>query len=119
MFGIAENNYKLDWKNPQTIEELDELMDDASQPIIIFKHSTRCPVSRMALKMFENDYNLENVRLIFVEVVQQRPLSNHIAEKWNIQHESPQTLIQKTNGERISFSHNQINVAKIAEFLQQ
>ena len=114
---FTSSSKTLNWSNPSSVEELDTLANDTSLPLLIFKHSERCPVSRMALKQFENEFNLEGVRLAFIEVRENRELSNHIAEKWNIDHQSPQALIQDTKGNHISFSHNGIDVDKIKSFL--
>lgn len=108
---------ELNWIQPQTIEELQGLMNDQSSSLIIFKHSTRCPTSRFALKNFERDYNLSNTRTVMINVLTQRELSNFVADSWNIEHESPQTVLQNTKGEHSSFSHSGIEVQKIDEFL--
>lgn len=113
---FSPSSKKLHWFNPSSVEELDTLTNDTSSPLLVFKHSERCPVSRMALKQFENEFNLENVKLVFIEVRESRDLSNFIAEKWNIIHQSPQALIQDTNKNHTSFSHNGISVEKIKAF---
>ncbi|MBN9292360.1 MAG: bacillithiol system redox-active protein YtxJ [Flavobacteriia bacterium] len=107
----------LNWINPATTEELDVILNDTSKPLIVFKHSTRCSISGFALKQFEREYDLQDVNLVFIDVLKQRELSNHIAEKWNIVHQSPQTLIQRTSGEHTSFSHEGIAVSRIKQFL--
>ncbi len=115
MFSFSSKT--LNWSIPSFVEELDVMINDTATPLLIFKHSERCPVSRMALKQFENEFNLEDVRLAFIEVRENRELSNYIAEKWNVVHQSPQALIQDTNGNHTSFSHNGIDVTKIKSFL--
>lgn len=115
MFGKSSKS--LNWVIPQTIAELDQLINDKSQALIIFKHSERCPVSRMALRQFEDEYDLENVRLAFIEVRENRELSNYIAEKWNVVHQSPQALVQNMDGNHSDMSHNNISVEKIKSFL--
>lgn len=107
----------LNWINPATTEELEVLLSNTSKPLIVFKHSTCCSISSFALKQFEREYDLQDVNLVFIDVLQQRELSNYIAEKWNIVHQSPQALIQNTNGEHISFSHEGIAVSRIKQFL--
>ncbi len=114
---FSSSSKTLNWSIPSSVEELDAMIIDSATPLLIFKHSERCPISRMALKQFENEFNLEDVRLAFIEVRENRELSNYIAEKWNIVHQSPQLLIQDTKGNNISFSHNGIDVSKIKSFL--
>jgi bacillithiol system protein YtxJ len=41
----------------QALEQLDEIVAQSHKTCGHFKHSTRCSVSRMALKQFENEFN--------------------------------------------------------------
>jgi bacillithiol system protein YtxJ len=44
----------MDWEPINHISQLDEIVTLSSEkPVAIFKHSTRCSISRMALKQFE------------------------------------------------------------------
>lgn len=115
MFGFSDK--KLDWTVPASIEELTSMMEDTSQPLLIFKHSERCPISRMALSQFEKEYDLENIRLVFIEVRENRPMSNFVEEEWGVIHQSPQAIIQSNDGRKTSYSHNSISVEKIKTFL--
>ncbi len=56
----------------------------------IFKHSTRCPISTAAAREVEQ-FDWE-VPLYWVNVVEERPMSNWIAEETGVRHESPQLL---------------------------
>lgn len=85
------------------------------QPVVIFKHSTRCSISSMAKHRLEREAPAENVAFYFLDLLQHRSLSNKIAEDYSIHHESPQVLIIR-NGECIyEDSHNGINMQDIAE----
>lgn len=107
----------IHWINPQSMDELKQIMDDKLSPLIIFKHSARCPVSRFALKRFEEGFDLTDTRTVMINVIQQRELSNFVAEQWNIKHESPQALMQTTSGNHSSLSHEAIAIPPIKEFL--
>lgn len=88
---------KVNWKLLEQTT-LDTLVQASfEKPAVIFKHSTRCSISRMALKQFEREYDLddEQMDLYFLDLLAHRPLSNEIAERFGIQHESPQLLIIK------------------------
>lgn len=64
------------------------------EPVVLFKHSTRCSISSVALARIETDPGFEkNVESYLVDVIACRPLSNLIAEHFNVQHESPQVLV--------------------------
>ena len=72
----------------------------------VFKHSTRCPVSRRAA---------EEVRglswdppLYWISVVEQRELSNWVAEEYGTRHESPQLLRIEEGRVRSVWNHREI-----------
>ncbi len=65
------------------------------KPVLIFKHSTRCGISRMALKNFERSFDIENEQLAIylLDLIQFRTISNEIASKFKVQHQSPQAIV--------------------------
>jgi bacillithiol system protein YtxJ len=86
-----------------------------------FKHSTRCSISRMALRFLEEDWE-ENSPLVsewyFVDLLAHRSVSNQLAESLREAHESPQLLLVR-GGECIyEASHDEIRADRIAEFLR-
>ena len=94
----ASNNEKpnLNWISLDEINLLAEIKEASNnKPILIFKHSTRCGVSRMALKNFEKIYDIESemLDLYFLDLLQFRDISNEIISVFNIQHQSPQAIV--------------------------
>ncbi len=90
------NNSKLtrtDLTNENQIEEFIKLSHQ--KPVLLFKHSFRCGVSSMVLRRFEK--TLVDIRddyhYYFLDILKFRNLSNRVAEKFNIAHESPQLLV--------------------------
>jgi bacillithiol system protein YtxJ len=81
-------------------QDLDQLIERSkTDPVLIFKHSTQCPISTQAYDEFTNF--AENERDLVsgvVLVVENRRLSNAIAERFGIRHESPQALLIKDGG---------------------
>ena len=62
---------------------------------VIFKHSTRCGISRFVLKNFERyiaDYNRE-LKLYYLDVLKNRDISNYISQRLDVKHETPQLII--------------------------
>jgi bacillithiol system protein YtxJ len=89
--------------------------DSAIHTILIFKHSTRCSISSVALNRLERawDANNDKIPTYFLDLIQHRSISEKIAQKYAIQHESPQILVIK-NGKCIySASHSSISVSDI------
>lgn len=121
LFGNAsqkEQENPIPWKALTSGEQLDEFERESQDKLIaIFKHSTRCGISRMALKRFEKEYDLEqeNVEIYLLDLLQHRDLSAQIAEKFGVYHESPQLIVIK-NGRVVNhISHGGIS----ADFLKE
>lgn len=107
------------WNQLTDLGELNEIIAiSEDKPVVIFKHSTRCSISRMALKQFENQYDVqENVVPYFLDLLQHRDISNEIANKFNVQHQSPQILIIKNGKSVYNASHSDIDAEDLKIFL--
>jgi bacillithiol system protein YtxJ len=82
---------------------------------VIFKHSTRCSISSMALNRLEREAAPAQVDFYYLDLLQYRNISNEVAELFSVQHESPQILLIK-NGECIyDESHQGITMQEIEE----
>ncbi|HEX8377196.1 MAG TPA: bacillithiol system redox-active protein YtxJ [Pedobacter sp.] len=88
--------------NSIALETQDQLEDINSFQgySIIFKHNTTCPISKNTRADFEKKANLlpNETNVYFLDLLTYRDISNSIAEKFDIKHESPQLLVIK-NGE--------------------
>ncbi len=96
LFGSNKEQKSLDWKVLDDINQLDNLQElSKEKPVIIFKHSTRCGISRMVINQFQNnaDFNEDAVLLLYLDLIAHRDISNAIAEKFGILHQSPQMII--------------------------
>ena len=113
---ISENNKQLDWIELTNESQLPSLIVKSSvKPVLIFKYSTRCGVSRMALKSFEKNYDIDSskVALYFLDLLKFRKLSNEISSKLNIIHQSPQVIVVKDKKVVYHDSHYEISVSSI------
>ncbi len=75
-----------------------ESVDDAigrseDHPVVILKHSTQCPISAAAHEEVEAFEKGTDAEVLVVHVIEDRPVSNHIAERTGITHESPQAIV--------------------------
>ncbi len=80
------------------------------EPILIFKHSTRCSISSLALRKIESNTDEKCVNnCYYLDLLSYREISNKIADDLNVFHASPQILIIK-NGKCVHHtSHNNIS----------
>src|SRR5262245_15332394 len=84
----------VDLAQDQDLEQL--LVRSNSDPVLIFKHSTQCSISAQAYEEF-TDF-AEGARDLVcgaVLVIENRKLSNLIAERFGVRHQSPQALLIK------------------------
>lgn len=102
---------KINWENLTDLDQLGEIMFNSNEkPAVIFKHSTRCSVSRMALKQFENEFDLQDkVTPYFLDLITYREISNEIANRFGVQHQSPQILVIKDGKSVYDASHSDID----------
>ena len=97
----------------QQIEQIKE--QSKQQPIVIFKHSTRCSISSMAKNRLEREVPANNVSFYYLDLLRYRPISNKIAEDFHVHHQSPQVLLIKNGEWTYEENHNGINMQEIAE----
>ncbi len=115
----AEDKKELPWKTLSTMSQLDEIKEfSKTKPQLIFKHSTRCGISRMVKKQFENDYDFsENAfDLYYLDLISYRDISNEIAQQFQVLHESPQLLVIKNGVVVAHHSHGDINSVDLTVF---
>ncbi|WP_251549633.1 bacillithiol system redox-active protein YtxJ [Neobacillus muris] len=87
-------------KKIETVEEFDQIINNKPS-FFLLKHSLTCPISQAAYKEYEK-FSEENQHLstYYLAVQEARPLSNEVAEKFSIKHESPQAILF-SNGEAL------------------
>lgn len=101
----------MDWKLLNTEAQFLELLN--SEPLFaVFKHSTRCSISSMAKSRFEREYNLD-FPVYYLDLIQYRPISNLIAEKSGIEHQSPQLIVFQNGKPIYNGSHSGIVIDDI------
>lgn len=116
---VAKEEIKeMPWVQLERMEQLDELTEvSQSVPVVIFKHSTTCGISRMSLRSFERDYKYEESQLkaYFLDLKQYREISNAIESRFGVQHESPQLLLIKNGTVTYHTSHSGIDATVLSE----
>ena len=113
--STKEENNEFPWYALESVAQLDTVVEESTtQTVAIFKHSTRCMISKMVKSSFENNENAEaNVKLYYLDLIAYREVSNAIESRFGITHESPQLLIIE-NGDVIQHaSHGDINTVTL------
>lgn len=96
----------------ESTEQLDELFAASNEkPVVLFKHSVTCPISS---DVYHEVSNADaDVNLVIVQTA--RPISNAIAERTGIRHESPQAIILKDGKAIYNASHYDVSAEDIEE----
>ena len=86
----------MNWIPLNSVEQLD-LIHEVSfvKPQVIFKHSTTCSISNMAFARFERSAAPDTIDFYYLDLLNFRAISNSIAEKFKVHHESPQVILLK------------------------
>jgi bacillithiol system protein YtxJ len=100
-----------------SIEEFDQAVVN-DEKIFVLKHSTTCPISAAAYTAYEKFVEQhQEIPAYFLTVQDARPLSNYIAEKYEIKHESPQAILFSKNDVAWHASHWKITNKLLTETL--
>lgn len=90
--------------------ELEDLLVRSNeQPVILFKHSTTCPISARARREMEK----VNAEVALVVVQHARALSNEVAARTGIKHESPQVFVVRNGSPAWHASHYDITASDV------
>ena len=111
---------ELPWKSLNSIKQLDDIKDKSRyKPQLIFKHSTRCGISRMVLNTFVKQYNFtENqADLYYLDLLAFRDVSNEVTTQFDVFHQSPQLLVIKNGAVVTHESHGAINDMDLSQYV--
>jgi len=85
------------------------------KPQVIFKHSTRCSISAVALQRLQKSTQPSDVDFYFLDLLSNRQLSNKIADVLQVAHESPQVLVIRDGQCVYEESHLGISMNEIVD----
>lgn len=109
----GESKPSINWSKLESISDLDQAIElSFEKPVLLFKHSTRCSISSMALNRTESGWDISNDDLspFYLDLIAHRDVSAAIAEKLNVFHQSPQIILVKEGKAVLDASHNEIRV---------
>ena len=111
---------KLPWIPLEQVEQLEELIETSTaRTQLIFKHSTTCGISRMILRMFSDSFPQpkEALDFYFLDLHAHRDISNEVASRFQVIHQSPQLLIIRDGAVAFHASHGAIADVDISLYL--
>lgn len=108
------------WHELTTAEQLAAIKAaSAARPQIVFKHSTRCGISSMALHRMQQGQDVFDgkAELYLLDLIRYRSLSNAIVDEYAVPHQSPQVLLIKDGECTLELSHMEITPHELLEAL--
>lgn len=113
---------RMDLSELTTEDQLAAVFErSAERRQLIFKHSSTCPISGTAHSQMR-DYlartPAENVDYSMIVVQNHRPLSNQVAQRLDVRHESPQVLLVRDGAATWTASHFDITTAALSDALE-
>jgi bacillithiol system protein YtxJ len=106
----------MHWIHLTDEEQLKQIVSKSqNRPQVIFKHSTRCSISSVALQRLQKVDQPSDIDFYFLDLIAYRSLSSKISEVFNVHHESPQVLVIKDGGCIYDESHLSISMNEIVE----
>lgn len=109
----------LPWIALNGIDQLDAIAERSKgKTQLIFKHSTRCGISRMVMNQFVAAYDLDlNADLYYLDLLSYRDVSNEVGYKFEVMHESPQLLVIRNGVVVAHGSHGGINDMDLGPYI--
>lgn len=106
------------WIPLENQEQLNEIFN-SKDPILVFKHSTRCHISAFALNRFTKEWNVSpnECQCYLLDLIRFRELSNEIAHLSGVVHQSPQLILWKDGKLMHTASHHHIDAEEIKSLL--
>ena len=100
----------MDWKKLESIQQLEDILTSPN-PFLIFKHSTRCHISSMALATFNKSWKVssEKCPAYLLDLLSFRDLSDEVARTTGVVHQSPQLILLKNGEVLYAASHHTID----------
>ena len=107
----------MEWIKLKHAGQLDEIVTESRKnPVLIYKHSTRCNISRAALDRLERKWDptaVGEIKRYFLDLLSFREVSNRIAEVFQVEHHSPQILVISGGKSILDLSHFDIDFDQI------
>ena len=120
--GSNESKEKkvLPWIPLDDLQQLGHISEKSKiKPQVIFKHSTRCGISKMVINQFIDmyDFTENDIDLYYLDLLNYRTVSNEVSSQFMVMHESPQLLIIKNGHVVAHASHGAINTIDLKTYI--
>ena len=118
--GNQAEKLHIDWNLLKDVNQLESIdKESIEKPVVIFKHSVSCGLSANARYQLERDWDFdsEDLSFYYLDLINYRSISNEIANRYGIIHQSPQIIVLKDGKAVYNTSHHQISVPDLKKGL--
>jgi bacillithiol system protein YtxJ len=107
-------------KELTSLADLDTVLGPASGPVALYKHSTQCGNSEAALEEVQafEDKNPTGATIYYLDLLAHRDVSNAIAQRLGIRHESPQFIVLEDGKPVTVLNHRAIRLDALAKAMK-
>ena len=109
----------INWIPLTTLDQLATIKAESeTEFVLIFKHSTRCGISRMVIKQFEKLFTSETKKLkvYYLDLLNYRNISDEVGYSFQVVHQSPQLIVVRNGVTVAHTSHNEIAETNLSKF---
>jgi bacillithiol system protein YtxJ len=110
----------VNWIHLTNVDQIKQIRSlSKSETVYIFKHSTRCGISKMVIKRFESmfDESMNTIKVYYLDLLKYRDVSDEVGLAFKVIHQSPQLLIIKNEVSVFNTSHQDITSIKLQDYL--
>ena len=115
-----EKKSYLNWLPLTSLDQLEEIKEQSkTNAVLIFKHSTRCGISKMVIRQFENLFTEEhqNLKVYYLDLLNYRDISTEAGIMFQVMHQSPQLIVVKNEVSVYHASHSDITETNLTRFV--
>lgn len=110
----------MNWNHLNDVSQIKDIAERSkTNPVVIFKHSTRCSISAMALSRLERKWKESNIDFYFLDLIGYREVSNAIELDFGVRHQSPQAILLKDEKVVFESSHTSIDFEELLMISKQ
>lgn len=108
----GDSAFHGDMKDLASLDDLDAALAPGSGPVVLYKHSTQCGICEATLEAIQGfeEKHPTAATVYYLDLLAHRDVSNEIARKLDIRHESPQAIVLKDGKPVAVLNHRAIKV---------
>jgi len=112
----------MEWNALRSEDQVGKLHEESrTNPILIFKYSSRCSLSRVVLDRLERSWKPDQspeMKAYFLDLISYRSISDMVSRHYNVPHESPQVLVVRNGTAIYDESHLGISFERIVTAME-